>query len=79
MWKVTWAHPEFGQVLATCSFDRSVAVWEEQGTHKLHIQSMEGGAVALQNFATMVSCCSWRAEGVTTSSYSDSLGKLLFS
>jgi WD40 repeat protein len=29
VWKVTWAHPEFGQVLATCSFDRSVAIWEE--------------------------------------------------
>ena len=31
MWKVTWAHPEFGQVLASCSFDRTAAVWEEQG------------------------------------------------
>ena len=26
---MTWAHPEFGQVLATCSFDRQAAVWEE--------------------------------------------------
>jgi len=32
VWKVTWAHPEFGQVLATCSFDRTAAVWEEIGT-----------------------------------------------
>eukprot|EP00795_Rhopilema_esculentum_P001855 gene1855-16348_t len=30
VWKVTWAHPEFGQVLATCSFDRTVSIWEEQ-------------------------------------------------
>ncbi|CAG0898372.1 unnamed protein product [Darwinula stevensoni] len=29
VWKVTWAHPEFGQVLATCSFDRTATVWEE--------------------------------------------------
>ena len=29
VWRVTWAHPEFGQVLATCSFDRTAAVWEE--------------------------------------------------
>ncbi|CAG9861588.1 unnamed protein product [Phyllotreta striolata] len=29
VWKVTWAHPEFGQVLATSSFDRTAAVWEE--------------------------------------------------
>lgn len=29
MWRLSWAHPEFGQVLATCSFDRTVSVWEE--------------------------------------------------
>jgi len=29
VWKVTWAHPEFGQVIATCSFDRTVHVLEE--------------------------------------------------
>ncbi|KAG9299633.1 hypothetical protein G9A89_020804 [Geosiphon pyriformis] len=28
--KVAWAHPEFGQVIASCSFDRSVRIWEEQ-------------------------------------------------
>ncbi|KAF7232452.1 hypothetical protein EG68_09472, partial [Paragonimus skrjabini miyazakii] len=28
-WRVTWAHPEFGQVIATCSFDRTIAIWEE--------------------------------------------------
>lgn len=22
VWKVTWANPEFGQVISTCSFDR---------------------------------------------------------
>lgn len=26
---MTWAHPEFGAVLASCSFDRTAAVWEE--------------------------------------------------
>ena len=28
--RVKWAHPEFGQVLVTCSFDRTVRIWEEQ-------------------------------------------------
>ena len=35
VWRVTWAHPEFGQVLATCSFDRTVAIWEEQGESEM--------------------------------------------
>ena len=26
--RVAWAHPEFGQVLATCACDKSVHVWE---------------------------------------------------
>lgn len=30
VWKVAWAHPEFGQILATCSFDRSVCIWVEK-------------------------------------------------
>lgn len=29
IWRLSWAHPEFGQVIATCSFDRTVSVWEE--------------------------------------------------
>ncbi|KAJ1550099.1 epoxide hydrolase, soluble (sEH), partial [Nowakowskiella sp. JEL0078] len=28
--KVCWAHPEFGQLIASCSFDRTVKIWEEQ-------------------------------------------------
>lgn len=28
--KVCWAHPEFGQLLATCSHDGFVKIWEEQ-------------------------------------------------
>lgn len=27
--KVSWAHPEFGTVLASSSFDRTVKVWEQ--------------------------------------------------
>ncbi|KAJ2079755.1 epoxide hydrolase, soluble (sEH) [Coemansia sp. RSA 988] len=28
--RLSWAHPEFGQVLASCSLDRSVRIWVEQ-------------------------------------------------
>ena len=27
--KIDWAHPEFGQVIASSSFDRTVRVWEQ--------------------------------------------------
>jgi len=29
VWKVTWAHPEFGSILATCAFDKACTVYEE--------------------------------------------------
>eukprot|EP00639_Heterosigma_akashiwo_P009793 CAMPEP_0194591718 /NCGR_PEP_ID=MMETSP0292-20121207/22263_1 /TAXON_ID=39354 /ORGANISM="Heterosigma akashiwo, Strain CCMP2393" /LENGTH=95 /DNA_ID=CAMNT_0039449907 /DNA_START=114 /DNA_END=398 /DNA_ORIENTATION=- len=30
VWRLDWAHPEFGQVLASCSSDHIVQIWEEQ-------------------------------------------------
>ena len=30
VWQVAWAHPKFGQLLASCSFDHRVIVWKEQ-------------------------------------------------
>lgn len=29
VWQVCWAHPKFGSVLASCSFDHRVIVWKE--------------------------------------------------
>lgn len=29
MWQVGWAHPKFGSLLASCSFDNRVIVWKE--------------------------------------------------
>ena len=39
--KVVWAHPETGSVLATCSMDRSVKIWEEQD-HEVKGRGQEG-------------------------------------
>lgn len=30
VWQVAWAHPMFGNVLASCSYDRKVIVWKEE-------------------------------------------------
>eukprot|EP00033_Pygsuia_biforma_P001083 GCRY01001233.1.p1 GENE.GCRY01001233.1~~GCRY01001233.1.p1 ORF type:complete len:338 (+),score=73.37 GCRY01001233.1:159-1172(+) len=32
IWRVAWAHPEFGQVIASCSYDKTICIWEEQVT-----------------------------------------------
>mmetsp|Transcript_15553 Transcript_15553/g.21484 ORF Transcript_15553/g.21484 Transcript_15553/m.21484 type:complete len:324 (-) Transcript_15553:191-1162(-) len=29
VWQVCWAHPKFGTLLASCSFDRTVIIWKE--------------------------------------------------
>lgn len=29
VWQVAWAHPKFGSVIATCSYDRQVLIWKE--------------------------------------------------
>ncbi len=29
VWQVSWAHPKFGSLLASCSFDNRVVVWKE--------------------------------------------------
>lgn len=29
VWQVAWAHPKFGSILASCSYDRRVIIWRE--------------------------------------------------
>jgi len=37
--KVKWAHPDFGSIIATCSYDKSVIIWEEP---KLNMMLVDG-------------------------------------
>ncbi|KAG5670547.1 hypothetical protein PVAND_000801 [Polypedilum vanderplanki] len=34
IWRLSWAHPEFGSVIASASFDRTASVWEETAEQK---------------------------------------------
>jgi len=35
VWQVSWAHPQFGSILASCSYDHRVIIWKENPqTHK---------------------------------------------
>lgn len=29
VWQLSWAHPKFGCVLASCSYDRKVNIWKQ--------------------------------------------------
>lgn len=46
MWQVSWAHPKFGNILASCSYDGRVFIWKEQNNvwtkikeHTIHTAS----------------------------------------
>jgi nucleoporin SEH1 len=41
IWRLSWANPEFGQVLASCSEDGVICVWEEQEASST--QSLDNG------------------------------------
>jgi len=45
VWRVTWSHPEFGQIVATCSFDRTAVIWEEVAADTVGSRNnqLEGG------------------------------------
>lgn len=30
VWQVAWAHPKYGHILASCSYDGKVIIWKEQ-------------------------------------------------
>jgi len=66
VWQVAWAHPKFGSILASCSYDRKVCVWKETSTnawstiyqytgHELSVNSI---AWAPQEYGLILACAS---------------------
>lgn len=47
VWMVAWAHPRFGRVLASASFDQKVIVWKEMGQRwaPIHVVEIHQGSV----------------------------------
>jgi protein transport protein SEC13 len=67
VWQVSWAHPKFGVVLASCSFDGSVLIHRENrpgdwsvlhAARHLHDSSVNAVAVAPPEFGLMVAAAS---------------------
>jgi len=43
VWQVTWAHPQFGNIIASCSYDHKVIIWKETNQwSKIHEYSHQG-------------------------------------
>eukprot|EP00128_Syssomonas_multiformis_P001587 Colp12_sorted_trinity150504_noHs@32576 len=64
VWQVAWAHPKFGSLLASCSFDHTVVIWKETNqsqweiVHRYagHGSSVNSVAWAPHEFGLMLAC-----------------------
>lgn len=65
VWQVAWAHPKFGVILASCSYDRKVFIWKETNNtweiihqysgHELSVNSV---AWAPHEYGLVLACAS---------------------
>lgn len=66
VWGVQWAHPKFGSLLASCSYDRKVFVWKETAADTWsriyeftgHESSVNSIAFAPHEFGLILACAS---------------------
>uniref|UniRef100_A0A1B0AHG9 Protein SEC13 homolog n=1 Tax=Glossina pallidipes TaxID=7398 RepID=A0A1B0AHG9_GLOPL len=64
VWQVAWAHPKFGNILASCSYDRKVIVWKESGANEWakiyeygnHDSSVNSVAFAPAEYGLILAC-----------------------
>lgn len=54
VWRLSWAHPEFGQLLASASYDRNVHVWAAPQPKGQAIAGQTPAAVAWEDKANLV-------------------------
>lgn len=68
VWQVAWAHPKYGHILASCSYDGKVIIWKEQQPagsgwakikeHSLHAASVNSVSWAPHELGAMLACAS---------------------
>jgi len=68
VWQVAWAHPKYGSILASCSYDGKVLIWKEQGPgaggwtkikeHTLHSASVNSVSWAPHELGAILACAS---------------------
>lgn len=67
VWQVAWAHPKFGAILASCSYDGKALIWKEQpetrqwsiiAEHKVHQASVNSVSWAPHELGAVLLCTS---------------------
>ncbi|KAH9036879.1 vesicle budding-like protein [Lactarius pseudohatsudake] len=61
VWQVAWAHPKFGHILASCSYDGkqpSSAGWAKIKEHSLHTASVNSVSWAPHELGAILACAS---------------------
>uniref|UniRef100_A0A7S2UZ04 Anaphase-promoting complex subunit 4-like WD40 domain-containing protein n=1 Tax=Fibrocapsa japonica TaxID=94617 RepID=A0A7S2UZ04_9STRA len=66
VWQVAWAHPKFGVLLASCSYDGQVIIhrespqscWTQIHVHRFHESSVNSLAWAPHEFGLVLACAS---------------------
>lgn len=65
VWQVSWAHPKFGIILASCSYDGRVLVWKEENgiwsniaEHKVHQASVNSISWSPPEYGALLLCTS---------------------
>lgn len=64
VWQVAWAHPKFGNILASCSYDKKVIIWKETAENqwiqaklfKEHDSSVNSISFAPHEFGLCLAC-----------------------
>lgn len=65
VWQVSWAHPKFGVILASASYDGKVIIWREENRHwssihqhVVHKASVNSISWAPQEYGALLLCAS---------------------
>lgn len=51
VWQITWSHPKFGNILASCGYDSKVIVWKEDNNSWSIIKEFNGHSASVNSIS----------------------------
>ncbi len=70
MWQVSWAHPKFGSVLASCGYEGKVIIWKQSGSKWIVVKEWTGHSASgkyYQNNQSFITIQSTASHGLRMS------------